>query len=166
MLFSETSFFFSPETGGVCIAQSQKIPREPRPGEFEKIIKRLLETPNARAVIMFANEDDIRCWLLSCRIQDQICAPHPFQTYFMNSVKSWWDFTGITRFLCTHRLPSASDPTASLCLCRQRLQAYRAKPGTEWNEMHHNERGSEENRLKISPINTCWSLCCISFRRW
>ncbi|KAH0502913.1 Metabotropic glutamate receptor 8, partial [Microtus ochrogaster] len=47
-------------TGGVCIAQSQKIPREPRPGEFEKIIKRLLETPNARAVIMFANEDDIR----------------------------------------------------------------------------------------------------------
>ncbi|XP_054548601.1 metabotropic glutamate receptor 8 isoform X1 [Talpa occidentalis] len=46
--------------GGVCIAQSQKIPREPRPGEFEKIIKRLLETPNARAVIMFANEDDIR----------------------------------------------------------------------------------------------------------
>ncbi|KAF2974551.1 hypothetical protein EK904_001418 [Melospiza melodia maxima] len=46
--------------GGVCIAQSLKIPREPRPGEFEKIIKRLLETPNARAVIMFANEDDIR----------------------------------------------------------------------------------------------------------
>lgn len=50
----------SREIGGVCIAQSQKIPREPRPGEFEKIIKRLLETPNARAVIMFANEDDIR----------------------------------------------------------------------------------------------------------
>ncbi|POI26910.1 hypothetical protein CIB84_009339, partial [Bambusicola thoracicus] len=47
-------------SGGVCIAQSLKIPREPRPGEFEKIIKRLLETPNARAVIMFANEDDIR----------------------------------------------------------------------------------------------------------
>ncbi|NWZ94299.1 GRM8 protein, partial [Nesospiza acunhae] len=50
----------SREIGGVCIAQSLKIPREPRPGEFEKIIKRLLETPNARAVIMFANEDDIR----------------------------------------------------------------------------------------------------------
>uniref|UniRef100_A0A4W4F2K5 G-protein coupled receptors family 3 profile domain-containing protein n=1 Tax=Electrophorus electricus TaxID=8005 RepID=A0A4W4F2K5_ELEEL len=50
----------SRETGGVCIAQSLKIPREPRPGEFDKIILRLLETPNARAVIMFANEDDIR----------------------------------------------------------------------------------------------------------
>ncbi|XP_067284653.1 glutamate receptor, metabotropic 8a isoform X1 [Pseudorasbora parva] len=50
----------SRETGGVCIAQSLKIPREPRPGEFDKIIRRLLETPNARAVIMFANEDDIR----------------------------------------------------------------------------------------------------------
>ncbi|XP_062848352.1 glutamate receptor, metabotropic 8b isoform X2 [Trichomycterus rosablanca] len=50
----------SRETGGVCIAQSLKIPREPRPGEFDKIILRLLETPNARAIIMFANEDDIR----------------------------------------------------------------------------------------------------------
>ncbi|KAL0962669.1 hypothetical protein UPYG_G00343730 [Umbra pygmaea] len=46
--------------GGVCIAQSLKIPREPKPGEFDKIIMRLLETSNARAVIMFANEDDIR----------------------------------------------------------------------------------------------------------
>lgn len=57
ILFLSFQFFL----GGVCIAQSLKIPREPRPGEFEKIIKRLLETPNARAVIMFANEDDIRC---------------------------------------------------------------------------------------------------------
>ncbi|XP_024911833.1 metabotropic glutamate receptor 8-like isoform X2 [Cynoglossus semilaevis] len=50
----------SRESGGVCIAQSLKIPREPRPGEFDKIVLRLVETPNARAVIMFANEDDIR----------------------------------------------------------------------------------------------------------
>ncbi|XP_027147689.1 metabotropic glutamate receptor 8 isoform X1 [Larimichthys crocea] len=50
----------SRETGGVCIAQSLKIPREPRSGEFDKIIRRLLETSNARAIIMFANEDDIR----------------------------------------------------------------------------------------------------------
>ncbi|XP_067349412.1 glutamate receptor, metabotropic 8b isoform X2 [Channa argus] len=50
----------SRESGGVCIAQSLKIPREPRPGEFDKIVLRLLETSNARAVIMFANEDDIR----------------------------------------------------------------------------------------------------------
>ncbi|XP_035282275.1 metabotropic glutamate receptor 8 isoform X1 [Anguilla anguilla] len=50
----------SREIGGVCIAQSLKIPREPKPGEFDKIILRLLETSSARAVIMFANEDDIR----------------------------------------------------------------------------------------------------------
>ncbi|XP_029019439.1 glutamate receptor, metabotropic 8a isoform X1 [Betta splendens] len=50
----------SRETGGVCIAQSLKIPREPRLGEFDKIIRRLLETSNARAIIMFANEDDIQ----------------------------------------------------------------------------------------------------------
>lgn len=46
--------------GSVCIAQSVKIPREPKAGEFDKIIRRLLETSNARAVIIFANEDDIR----------------------------------------------------------------------------------------------------------
>ncbi|KAM8965603.1 metabotropic glutamate receptor 6 [Sarcophilus harrisii] len=50
----------SREAGGVCIAQSIKIPREPRPGEFGKIIKRLMETPNARGIIIFASEDDIK----------------------------------------------------------------------------------------------------------
>ncbi|XP_062315814.1 glutamate receptor, metabotropic 6a [Osmerus eperlanus] len=50
----------SREAGGVCIAQSLKIPREPKPGEFDKIIKRLMETSNARGVIIFANEDDIK----------------------------------------------------------------------------------------------------------
>lgn len=47
-------------SGGVCIAQSVKIPREPKSGEFDKIIKRLMETSNARGVIIFANEDDIK----------------------------------------------------------------------------------------------------------
>ncbi|XP_073175952.1 metabotropic glutamate receptor 4 isoform X2 [Lepidochelys kempii] len=50
----------SREDGGVCVAQSVKIPREPKAGEFDKIIRRLLETSHARAVIIFANEDDIR----------------------------------------------------------------------------------------------------------
>ncbi|CDQ71656.1 unnamed protein product [Oncorhynchus mykiss] len=36
------------------------IPREPKLGEFDKIIRRLSENPNARVVILFANEDDIR----------------------------------------------------------------------------------------------------------
>ncbi|XP_048682526.2 metabotropic glutamate receptor 4 isoform X2 [Caretta caretta] len=50
----------SREDGGVCVAQSVKIPREPKAGEFDKIIRRLLETSHARAIIIFANEDDIR----------------------------------------------------------------------------------------------------------
>ncbi|KFO33427.1 Metabotropic glutamate receptor 6 [Fukomys damarensis] len=50
----------SREAGGVCIARSVKIPREPKPGEFDKVIRRLMETPNARGIIIFANEDDIR----------------------------------------------------------------------------------------------------------
>nr|XP_040050048.1 glutamate receptor, metabotropic 6a isoform X1 [Gasterosteus aculeatus aculeatus] len=53
----------SREAGGVCIAQSVKIPREPTTVEFDKIIKRLMETSNARGVIIFANEDDIKCVL-------------------------------------------------------------------------------------------------------
>uniref|UniRef100_A0A674NZI6 Glutamate receptor, metabotropic 8a n=1 Tax=Takifugu rubripes TaxID=31033 RepID=A0A674NZI6_TAKRU len=61
----------SRETGGVCIAQSLKIPREPRSGEFDKIIRRLLETSNARAVIMFANEDDIRRVLAAAKRNNQ-----------------------------------------------------------------------------------------------
>uniref|UniRef100_A0A8V5GUW9 Uncharacterized protein n=1 Tax=Melopsittacus undulatus TaxID=13146 RepID=A0A8V5GUW9_MELUD len=50
----------SREAGGICIAQSIKIPREPRPGEFDKVIGRLMETSTARGVVLFANEDDIR----------------------------------------------------------------------------------------------------------
>lgn len=61
VLFIKYLFFLPLSlSGGVCIAQSLRIPREPRPGEFDKLILRLVETPNARAVIMFANEDDIR----------------------------------------------------------------------------------------------------------
>uniref|UniRef100_A0AAY4BHI3 G-protein coupled receptors family 3 profile domain-containing protein n=1 Tax=Denticeps clupeoides TaxID=299321 RepID=A0AAY4BHI3_9TELE len=56
----ESFIQISRESGGPCIAQSLKIPREPKPGEFDKILLRLMETSNARAVIMFANEDDIR----------------------------------------------------------------------------------------------------------
>ncbi|CAH6789996.1 Grm4 [Phodopus roborovskii] len=61
----------SRENGGVCIAQSVKIPREPKTGEFDKIIKRLLETSNARAIIIFANEDDIRRVLEAARRANQ-----------------------------------------------------------------------------------------------
>ncbi|XP_006144307.1 metabotropic glutamate receptor 4 [Tupaia chinensis] len=61
----------SREDGGVCIAQSVKIPREPKMGEFDKIIRRLLETSNARAVIIFANEDDIRRVLEAARRANQ-----------------------------------------------------------------------------------------------
>lgn len=57
--FRGSNFTFSPP-GGLCIAQSLKIPRDPKPGEFDKVIKRLMETSNARGVIIFASEDDIK----------------------------------------------------------------------------------------------------------
>ncbi|XP_044207406.1 metabotropic glutamate receptor 4-like [Thunnus albacares] len=56
---------------GLCISQSVKIPREPRAGEFDKIIRRLSENPNARVVIIFANEDDIRRLLQAAKKANQ-----------------------------------------------------------------------------------------------
>ncbi|XP_051562392.1 metabotropic glutamate receptor 4-like [Myxocyprinus asiaticus] len=61
----------SREDGSVCISQSVKIPREPKPGEFDKIIQRLGENPNARVVIIFANEDDIRRLLQAAKKANQ-----------------------------------------------------------------------------------------------
>ncbi|XP_062315332.1 metabotropic glutamate receptor 4-like [Osmerus eperlanus] len=59
------------EDGDLCIAQSMKIPREPKPGEFDKIVRRLRENPNARVVILFANEDDIRRLLQAAKKANQ-----------------------------------------------------------------------------------------------
>ncbi|KAM6927980.1 metabotropic glutamate receptor 4-like isoform 1-T2 [Xenentodon cancila] len=61
----------SREDGGVCISQSVKIPREPKQGEFDKVIRRLRENPNARVVILFANEDDIRRLLSAAKKANQ-----------------------------------------------------------------------------------------------
>uniref|UniRef100_A0A8C5HMP2 Metabotropic glutamate receptor 4-like n=1 Tax=Gouania willdenowi TaxID=441366 RepID=A0A8C5HMP2_GOUWI len=61
----------SREDGGVCISQSVKIPREPKPGEFDKVIRRLRENPNARVIIIFANEDDIRRLLQAAKKANQ-----------------------------------------------------------------------------------------------
>ncbi|XP_055366173.1 metabotropic glutamate receptor 4-like isoform X3 [Betta splendens] len=61
----------SREDGGLCISQSVKIPREPRGGEFDKIVRRLSENPNARVVIIFANEDDIRQLLQAAKKANQ-----------------------------------------------------------------------------------------------
>ncbi|CAI9541709.1 unnamed protein product [Staurois parvus] len=61
----------SREDGSLCVAQSVKIPREPKAGEFDKIIRRLLETSNARAVIIFASEDDIRRVLAAAKRANQ-----------------------------------------------------------------------------------------------
>ncbi|XP_041859914.1 metabotropic glutamate receptor 7-like [Melanotaenia boesemani] len=50
----------SKEAGGICIAQSLKIPHNPKLEDYDKIIQQLLETFSSRAVIIFASEEDIR----------------------------------------------------------------------------------------------------------
>ncbi|XP_075869402.1 metabotropic glutamate receptor 7-like [Nelusetta ayraudi] len=50
----------SREAGGICIAQSLKVPADPGPAHFDKIIRLLLDTRQARTVVLFASQQDIR----------------------------------------------------------------------------------------------------------
>ncbi|KAI4532228.1 hypothetical protein MG293_017493 [Ovis ammon polii] len=60
--------------GGLCIAQSVRIPQErkDRTIDFDKIIKQLLDTPNSRAVVLFANDEDIKQILAAAKRADQV----------------------------------------------------------------------------------------------
>ncbi|XP_035244556.1 metabotropic glutamate receptor 7 isoform X2 [Anguilla anguilla] len=50
----------SREAGGICIAQSLKIPHDHKQADFDKIIRQLLDTVHAKAVVIFASDEDIR----------------------------------------------------------------------------------------------------------
>ncbi|XP_054880666.1 metabotropic glutamate receptor 7-like isoform X1 [Poeciliopsis prolifica] len=62
----------SREAGGICIAQSLKIPHEHKPSDFDKIIRQLLETRYARTVVLFASDEDIRGILNASKRADQV----------------------------------------------------------------------------------------------
>ncbi|XP_072521746.1 metabotropic glutamate receptor 7 isoform X2 [Salminus brasiliensis] len=62
----------SREAGGICIAQSLKIPHDHKQADFDKIIRMLLDTRQARAVIMFAYDEDIREILNASKRADQV----------------------------------------------------------------------------------------------
>ncbi|XP_077642323.1 metabotropic glutamate receptor 7 isoform X1 [Lonchura striata] len=70
----ESFMQISREAGGLCIAQSLKIPQERKDKsiDFDRIIRQLLETPNARAVVIFANDEDIRQVLAAAKRADQV----------------------------------------------------------------------------------------------
>ncbi|XP_019360246.1 PREDICTED: metabotropic glutamate receptor 7 isoform X2 [Gavialis gangeticus] len=70
----ESFMQISREAGGLCIAQSLKIPqdRKDKNIDFDKIIKQLLETPNARAIVIFANDEDIKQILAAAKRADQV----------------------------------------------------------------------------------------------
>ncbi|NXE14581.1 GRM7 protein, partial [Lophotis ruficrista] len=70
----ESFMQISREAGGLCIAQSLKIPqdRKDKTIDFDKIIKQLLETPNARAIVIFANDEDIKQVLAAAKRADQV----------------------------------------------------------------------------------------------
>ncbi|XP_066051780.1 metabotropic glutamate receptor 7 isoform X1 [Chamaea fasciata] len=70
----ESFMQISREAGGLCIAQSLKIPQDRRDKsiDFDRIIRQLLETPNARAIVIFANDEDIRQILAAAKRADQV----------------------------------------------------------------------------------------------
>uniref|UniRef100_A0A8C9NQR9 Glutamate metabotropic receptor 7 n=1 Tax=Serinus canaria TaxID=9135 RepID=A0A8C9NQR9_SERCA len=70
----ESFMQISREAGGLCIAQSLKIPQErkDRSIDFDRIIRQLLETPNARAIVIFAHDEDIRQILAAAKRADQV----------------------------------------------------------------------------------------------
>lgn len=62
-IIPEALSFLTPfplKKGGICIAQSLKIPHNPKLEDYDKTIQQLLETQHSRAVIIFASEEDIR----------------------------------------------------------------------------------------------------------
>ncbi|KAL9838758.1 metabotropic glutamate receptor 7 [Geothlypis trichas] len=70
----ESFMQISREAGGLCIAQSLKIPQERhnKSIDFDRIIRQLLETPNARAIVIFAHDKDIRQVLAAAKRADQV----------------------------------------------------------------------------------------------
>lgn len=62
----------SKEAGGICIAQSLKIPHNPKLEDYDKIIQQLLEMYRSRAVIIFASEEDIRGVLNATKRANQV----------------------------------------------------------------------------------------------
>ncbi|XP_039590180.1 metabotropic glutamate receptor 7 isoform X1 [Passer montanus] len=70
----ESFMQISREAGGLCIAQSLKIPqdRKDKSIDFDRIIRQLLETPNARAIVIFAHDEDIRQILAAAKRADQV----------------------------------------------------------------------------------------------
>ncbi|KAL2091626.1 hypothetical protein ACEWY4_013889 [Coilia grayii] len=62
----------SRDAGGICIAQSLKIPHDRKQADFDKIIDQLYSTSNARAVIIFASDEDIRGILNASKKADRV----------------------------------------------------------------------------------------------
>lgn len=54
------SFIQTASALGICVAVSEKVSRHSRPEDFDRIIERLYSKPQARVIVMFVDEDNIR----------------------------------------------------------------------------------------------------------
>ncbi|XP_029457315.1 metabotropic glutamate receptor 7 isoform X2 [Rhinatrema bivittatum] len=60
------------EAGGLCIAQSVRIPHNHKAGDFDAIIKQLLTTASARGIVLFASDEDIKQVLAAAKRANQV----------------------------------------------------------------------------------------------
>ncbi|KAG8233700.1 hypothetical protein J437_LFUL013352 [Ladona fulva] len=54
------SFIELSSSAGICIAVSEKILRNAKTEDFDRIVEKLFTKPNARGVVMFVDEDNTR----------------------------------------------------------------------------------------------------------
>lgn len=45
---------------GICVAVAEKVSRHTKESDFDRIIEKLAKKPQARAVVMFVDEDNTR----------------------------------------------------------------------------------------------------------
>ncbi|CAG0920660.1 unnamed protein product [Notodromas monacha] len=57
---------------GICVAVAEKITRNAQLHDFDQIVKNLASKPNARAVVMFVDEDNIRKLLAAVRKANKV----------------------------------------------------------------------------------------------
>ncbi|KAI8503832.1 Metabotropic glutamate receptor 4 [Branchiostoma belcheri] len=102
---------------GVCIAASEKIDRHASDETFEDIIEYLGKTPKARAVIVFADEDDLKKLIAAAK--RKIASPRP--SCCRPAISAEANNQSETPFSVTRAIIPAVIPRRHCCAVTQRF---------------------------------------------
>lgn len=84
---------------GICVAVSEKVSRHSRPEDFDRIIDNLWHKPQARVVVMFVDEDNVR-WAIFI--------------FFHSSYWGQFTYTGISSTITSFELHTTRYPGSIL----------------------------------------------------